>query len=26
MITENQPWQPPENPEHQCQLTDRQTL
>jgi len=26
MITENKPWQPPKNPEHQCQLTDRQTL
>jgi len=26
MITENQPWQPPENSEHQCQLTDRQIL
>jgi hypothetical protein len=26
MITENTAWQLPENPEHQCQLTDRQTL
>jgi hypothetical protein len=26
MNTENQTWQPPKKPEHQCQLTDLKTL
>jgi len=26
MNTENQAWQPPINPEHQCQTTDLKTL
>jgi hypothetical protein len=26
MNTENQAWQPPINPEHQCQITDLKTL